>query len=213
MQSLPKAALLGAAVATAAAFGTTAVVFSEASEEPPPKLLRTQAPDSAPASTPSVEARTNARGGGQVGVATYRNSVGQLCAAFGRSDEGQLVDLRGRAVPLERTGSCDLSIEPLTVQLINQADDPSTPGDEESLFLWGVAPRGARAVEYSVGSERGTRTPTRDGAFVAALPPQSASTASFKVRRGDGKETTLTLAMPPALEALPRGTDEHATHP
>jgi len=169
------------------------------------RLVRAGPPaprDSAPASTPAVAARTSAADGAALGVATYRNAEGHLCAAFGHADaRGRLVDRRGTEIPFKEAGNCTMRPDPAAVNVTSQFDDPTTPGNERSLIVWGLA---ADDVDEIYFNDRGlVSRPGRDGAFIVRLPADHGKVV-LTLRRSDGTEQKLSLPSPPDLDDLNR---------
>ncbi|MGH2840942.1 MAG: hypothetical protein ACRDKY_08985 [Solirubrobacteraceae bacterium] len=185
---------LAASLALAGILGASIVAVSQGDSGMRPDLPLVP-PDSAPASKPSIVARTSTIGGGQLGVATYRNASGRLCAAFGRAKEEALVDRRGKAVAIGDTGDCTMRPDPVAVHVIAQADDPTYTDDVRSLVIWGLAASSVETIEIAVGPDRRALTPGRDGAFVLSLPPNQGN-VEFTLRESNGRSETL--AVPPA---------------
>lgn len=161
-------------------------------------------PDSTPASAPNVDADTRAAGGGELGVATYRNAEGLLCAALGdAAANGRLIDRRGRDLLMGEVGDCTMRPEPVAVKVHSQADDPATPGNERSLVVWGLAADSVEEIEIVVADETRVAIPGPDGAFVATLPPAPGRVA-LTIRQSDGSEEMLALPPAPDLDELNR---------
>lgn len=159
-------------------------------------------PESTPASTPAVAAQTAAAGGADLGVATYRNADGRLCAAFGHvGANGQLVDRTGAETPFRDGGDCTMRRDPVAVRVASQFDDPSTPGDDRSLIVWGLAADNVEKIEIIVGEHHRVTAPGRDGAFIVSTPRTQVEVV-LTLRRSDGNEHKLTLPAAPNLDEL-----------
>lgn len=202
------AAVIAVAVALSGVLVTAGVVFGQGADgsgqgdDGPGKHRAVgDPPDSNPVAAPAVAARANTRGGGELGVATYRNQAGQLCAALGLVDSGELRDHRGRAVPFDQAGNCTMRPNPVAVQVIQQADDPTTASDERSLIVWGLTTDAVERVEVAVGGLRESVPSGRDGAFIASLPPQQGQ-ITLTLRRSGGPQEQLTLPAPPDIAEL-----------
>lgn len=193
---------IAAVVALTGVLGASVVAVSQGESQDPVATAGPAAPpDSAPASGPAVVARTSAAGGGELGVATYRNSAGNLCAAFGRMGAAGLVDRRGRGAPFKEVGDCTMRPVPVAVQVTSQADDPTTKGDDRSVIIWGLAANDVNGIDISVGNQRQTSRPGRDGAFVASMPPTPGNVL-LTLHRSDGSEQKLTLPPAPDIDGL-----------
>ena len=161
-------------------------------------------PDSTPASTPAVAAQTEAAGGGELGVATYRNADGRRCAAFGHvGADGRLVDRTGAEVPFHDGGDCTMRRAPVAVHVGSQSNDPTTPGNDRSLIVWGLAADDVEEIEIAVGDERRVTRPGRDGAFIVSTPPTHGEVV-LTLRRSAGNQHKLTLTPAPNLDELNR---------
>ena len=172
-------------------------------------------PDSSPASKPAVAAQTTAVAGGEIGVATYRNSDGRLCAAYGHvSADRRLVDRRGAGIPFSEGGDCTMRRNRIAVHVSSHIDDPTTRRDDRSVTVWGLAADDVERIEIIIDDQRRATTPGRDGAFIVSLPPTQGAVV-LKLRRPDGDDETLTLPPAPDLDELNRqlnnaGSPRHA---
>ena len=159
-------------------------------------------PDSTPATTPAVVARTGAAGRGELGVATYRNADGRLCAAFGHiSAEGRLVDRTGAEIPLREGGDCTMRRDPVAVHVVSRFDDPTTTRDDRSLIVWGLAADDVEQIELVIGDQRRVTTPGQHGAFITSMTPTQGNVV-LTLRHSDGNKQRLTLPPAPNLHEL-----------
>lgn len=210
------AAAIAVVVAIASVLVATGAVFGQGDGRSEENRAVGDEPETSPVTAPVVAARTQVRGGGDLAVATYRNQAGQLCAAFGLVEDGELRDRRGRAVPVDQVANCTMRPNPVAVQVIQQGDDQATAGDERAVVVWGVATNGVDRIQVAVGDERESVAPGRDGAFIASVPPGQDQVV-LTLHRSDREQEQLTLPPPPDLaelnKILKQRVPDHASHP
>ena len=210
-------AAIAVAATVAGVLIATGAVFGQGADGGSGETGAVGPPDSTPVGRPTVAARAPAHAGRQLAVATYRNKDGRVCAALGLENNGELRDRRGRALPLDQGGDCTMRPQPVAVQVIQQANDPTTPGDERSIIVWGLAAKDVSGVDAAVGDQHQTATPGRDGAFVASLAPRQGQVKLTLSRTSQAPEQII-LPAPPDITELNRRLKDgsipsETTHP
>jgi hypothetical protein len=194
-----KTAIAGLVVASGVVLGGTAIVIGDEAPLPRPGE---PAPDATPARAPAVAAVTEVAGQ-SLGVATYRNRDGRVCAASGFVDGDRLVGHGGRPLPYGDAGNCSLRPDPVAVQVVS-----FRAGAVPVTVVWGLASDDAERVRVHIGASTDEIEPGRDGAFVAAAEA-AGDPVRIDVERPDRAEVTVDLPAPPDLDEITAGARRH----